>query len=284
MRAHQSHETDGAHECNGDGGQNRHRNQYLQPQRPHVDAQAEGFVLAQTQGGQPPHLADEHRHGYSQHDERDPDFGPGSLDEAAQGPEHHLLQRLLRRDVLEQSQQRAEQEHQGDAQQHHRFYGHTAQGAQQVDGEGGQHGEHKGVHRYQEHAGEGDDAHAQHQGQRGAEPGRSGYAEGEGTGQWVVQDGLHLGAGHSQGGAHHHGHQSHWHPDVPDNDTSGHLGGAGAKDRGGHLQQAQSGWAERNVKDKRERQQGRERPQHEILPSRDLAVDAPAGECAGALR
>ena len=76
------------------------------------------------------HASDQHdRHGDRQHQRHDPDLGHGRALQAAEQPEHDLLQRFRRREELQQRQQRLEQEQAGDARQHQQLGRRTAQPA-----------------------------------------------------------------------------------------------------------------------------------------------------------
>ena len=199
-----------------------------QPQTAHVDAEAHGPVFTQTQRGQFPRAHHRQRQQHGEYAEQDAQLVPRGARQAAHGPEHQPLQRVLAGDELHHRYQRVEGKHQRDAEQHHAGGGDPRPARDAVEHQRGEQRKDKGVGGDEPLIGNARNADAEHDRQRGAK-GRGGrHAEGKGAGQRVIQDGLHFRPGQAKRKAHHHRHQRVRQADVPDDHPRAGIGRGGS--------------------------------------------------------
>ena len=231
VRRHQADKADRPDEGHRQRRENADAQQRGQPQTAHVDAEAHGPVFTQTQRGQFPRAHHRQRQQHGEYAEQDAQLVPRGARQAAHGPEHQPLQRVLAGDELHHRYQRVEGKHQRDAEQHHAGGGNPRPARDAVEHQRGEQRKDKGVGGDEPLIGNARNADAEHDRQRGAK-GRGGrHAEGKGAGQRVIQDGLHFRPGQAKRKAHHHRHQRVRQADVPDDHPRAGIGRGGIEQR-----------------------------------------------------
>ena len=130
MRANQADEGNRPDESDGRAGENADPQEREEAQPHNVDAETACAIRAKAQRRELPGRCERERQNARDHDQENPVLLLIGSRQAAEGPEHELLQRLLACDELHDGDQGIEGEEQRDAEKHQGFPAAAAQARQ----------------------------------------------------------------------------------------------------------------------------------------------------------
>lgn len=282
MRADEADERDRADEGDGRAREQAGAQETGEAQARHVHAETARPILPEAQGRQLPRRPQGERTHHRQHDGKDQRLVQRRARQAAHGPEHELLERLLARHELRERDQRIEREEQRDSEQHDGLPLRRVQPRKRAEQQHRAEGEQERVDRNDPGVRHARETDAEHDGERRAERGGRRHAEREGARHRIVEEGLHLRAGEREGSAHQDRHQRLRQAHLPDDDRRGAIERVRHEEAAQHVGHAEGRGTGGEIDEERRRRQRGKHEHDRHPPAQQRRIGAERAVRAGA--